>query len=236
MSVNTIAKATTTNFNIEYFNIIYEILNQTQSYPLEIVEIALNAQIGNFEYKCLYNIVDYDGLESIAKELENCKDEILAIQINDTQFAIPYMIIDDVVYLFDVYYCNKNGHKFINYNLINGIHRDLNNFLKIYNIPVNFKGIKRINKGIIYKVPKFSCNLKHKKLNIDSLINLINQLFNYKMNDELDFNPKLEAIIANTEWENPEDDDSKTFIEYVDYVYKKTGHYLLSIPDFYQLN
>ena len=226
MSVNT------NNFNNsikEKCKIIKNILAQDRNYPKQIVNIALNAQVGNIENMCLYSFFNYDGLKRFANS-GDCKNDILVIQISETQFAVPYVIISEKIYMYSIYDKDKEGKPVIDYETINGIHRDLNKLLKIFNVPVHFKGIKKIRNHRISAVDGFSCNLHHTKLDINSFNNLVDTLFKYMGNPELPINPRLEDIIDITEARTI-NDDTLTFTEYLDYVYGITGTSLLSVPN-----
>ena len=143
----------------------------------EYVDEALNMIVGLIKNDFIYKFFDYNGLVELGKTYP----DIYVIQINDTTFAIPnYMDKENkfhnVVFMEYNEKTNEITNK-INYRLVNEIHEDLNKILSIFNIPVNFKGIKHLVNGRLTPIPKFKCTLQHTKLSISVLNRIIYEIF-----------------------------------------------------------
>jgi hypothetical protein len=182
---------------------------------------AISITVGHIENKFVYSFVTYQQLVELGK----INKRLFAIQVNNFLFAIPLFINDEgrqcIVSLTRV---TKRGED-INYTLANSICSDLNNILKVYNVPVQFKGIVDMKDGVIRK-PNFYCRIRHTNLDLDQLVHIADVMCHYYYSgyaDEEVFN-YLDVLR-----DDPRD-TTMTFIEYVEFVKEVTGFDMFDIP------
>ena len=204
----------------QIFDIINFINNDCAVFPQEYVDKALNILVGRIHESVIYMYVDYKQLMRLGKK----NKFFYAIQINSELFAIPNFWKDGQMYA--VNFMNEKGD--IDYQFVNSLHRDLNNILKIYDIPVEFKGIKKIQNGKLESIPNFYCNIKHKKINPKNIMKLIERLINHDMSEMPD--EEVEKLIDQMEYIDLETLYSMTFMEYSNFVKERLGYGLLDVP------
>lgn len=228
------------------YNIIVGINSLNMITQRDVLNDALNILLGHIDNKLIYMFCDFNALNQIStyedtkKGISNKNIPFHVVQLNPYLYAIPNYVDDNTGLLQPAHFMKANGN--IDYDFVNSIHRDLNNIMKIYNIPVEFKGIKEIKDGVMTAIRPFRCTLIHRKLDLDVLNNLIARI--YKHNDlvnELGF-----AYMRSREYDKEIDNlidsifkyndiDSMTFMEYDEFVVKSIDTSLFNVSKFMKL-
>ena len=217
------------------YEIIIDINNTYSAYPKDYIDKALDITVGHIDNKIVYIYCDWNLLCKIARN--NANIPFYAIQINQDLYAIPNYA-DSSKKLHPVGFMRIDDETKIDYDLINSIHRDLNNILKLYCIPVEFRGVKKIENGRINVLRPFNCRLEHSMLDMNVFDNVINRIgryyeliddlgFLYEFSDEYD--EEIEDLIY------PIDDgniisDSMSFTDYSNFIKETTGISMFSVP------
>ena len=217
------------------YEIIININNDYSEYPKEYIDKALDITVGHIDNKIVYVYCDWNLLCKIARD--NATIPFYAIQINRDLYAIPNYA-DSSKKLHPVGFMRIDDETKIDYDLINSIHRDLNNILKLYCIPVEFRGVKKIENGRISDLRPFRCRLEHSNLDMnvfDDVINRINRYyelindlgFQYEFSDEYD--EEIEELIGSIDDEILLN-DSMCFTDYTDFIKETTGISMFAVP------
>ena len=207
--------------SVDDFINIYDELCQT--YGEEDVEAALDIMIGRINNQYIYMYFDEEHLNNIAAQYPY----FFAIQINDTTYTIPNNIIEGKLYPVNVF----NSYRNVNHYIISSICRDLNNILKITNMPVNFKSFKININGKLQNIYHIF-NDKHIKIDIDEFESLISRINDYYSSNDKSNDWKVEQMI-DTLYCDPiyiNNSPCMNFSEYSHLVGSIFGHDLLNKP------
>lgn len=221
------------NPNSNIFNILQRIDEFYAMYPEECVDRALDILIGRIETCAYFIYLPFNQL----KELSKHNPDVYAIQIGPDMYAIPNFIkknngkLECYGMTFMRSVKGPNGvwreSDAIDYKFVNDLHGDLNKLFMVYDMPITFKGIKKVEKGRFTSPGNFYCKLRNKKLDVDALERMIQRLVNYFYDEHPD--PELDKMLDEfdkyDEWS-----DSMTFSEYIEYIRRMTGFDLLHPP------
>ena len=184
------------------------------------VNTALDMIIGKINNTYIYLYYNEEQLKQLIKQYPN----FCAIKINDQIYAIPTYV--DKKNLYPINLVSEFNE--INHELAESICRDLNNILKIYDMPVEFNGIKKVTKNKVSNI-KFDYKINHKKINLNNLESLINRINRFYKNDKI-IDIQLDKMIDDlystkgyTAYDFP-----MTFSEYSHFVGTVLGYDLLT--------
>jgi hypothetical protein len=214
------------------YSIVNKINECYDNNPHECVDEALNMIVGLIKNDFIYKFVDFNELV----KLKDANPDIYVIQINETTFAIPsYLGNDNKIYNVVFMEYDKETNEItdrINYDLVNEIHEDLNKILSIFDIPVNFKGIKHFVDGKLIPIPKFNCILQHAKLSINVLNRIIYEVFKNESDIALTYTEQNEYEQLHRQIDYEQDTIMfSTLIEYSKFIEKITTKSLFYVPD-----
>ena len=184
------------------------------------VNIALDMVIGKINNNYIYLYYNEKQLKQLIKQYPN----FCAIKINDQVYTIPVYV--DEKNLYPINLVSESDE--INHELTESICRDLNNILKIYDMPVEFNGIKKATKGKISNI-EFNYRINHRKINLDNLESLINRINKFYESDKI-VDTQLDRMISDlysTKGYNAYD-LPMTFSEYSHFVGTVLGYDLLT--------
>lgn len=229
-----------------WYNTIIGINSLNMITPRDVLNDALNILLGHIDNKLIYMFCDFNALNQIStyedkeKGINNKDISFYVVQLNPYLYAIPNYVDDNNKLLQPAHFMKTNGE--IDYDFVNSIHRDLNNIMKIYDVPVDFKGIKEMKNGEMIAIKPFRCTLIHRKLDLDVLNNLIGRI--YKHNDLVnklgvaythskEYDREIDNLIDSIFRYN--DIDSMTFMEYDEFVLKTIDTSLFNVSKFMKL-
>ena len=194
-----------------------------QTYGEEDVSAALDIMIGRINNQYVYAYFDEEHLNDVATQCPY----FFAIQINDVIYAVPNDIIGGMLCPANVF--NSYGH--VNHYIISSMCRDLNNILKITNIPINFQSFKININGELQDV-YHNFDDDHIKIDIGEFELLIAKIHNYYASNGKIGDRKIEGMIDKL-YSNPIYVNGRpcmNFSEYSSLVGSVLGHDLLNRP------